>query len=308
MSTEALIHHDYYLGGSLFIAATEPDLINICRGLSYPNLRSVALDLSVQVDKQDTPYALHKLQKLLAALHHLSLEQPEQKRPCLFIQVPDPESFETINCLHHIELCHGFILPDFDEHNMQAYMNYYIPDKFYQPILNKPILDNSHLEKIVTFLKRFQKNIIAIRLGDAMLSEWHHHYHCEQSYHSIHLMRQIISQYIVSFKPLGIQFTAPAYPCIEPMQQVYFNQEVQQDLMQGLWGKTLIHPIQIEWFNQAYQIDRSEHQLAIKLLDPYSPISFISHGRLFHKQRDHQWAKRILQRGKIYGIRNKNRA
>ena len=297
-------HENYlYLGGTLFVAATEPDLINICRGKSYPNLQSVTLDLSVRIDQQDTPYALHKLQKLLAALHHLNLEQDTQSRPSLFIQVPNPDSFETINCLNHIELCQGFVLPNFDEHNMQAYMNYYIPDKYYQPIFNSPILDSARLKNIVNFLKRFEKNILAIRLGDALLSAWHHHYHCEQSYHNIHLMQQLIAHYQINFKPLNVKFTAPAYLCIDPAQQKYFNQEVQQDLMQGLWGKTLIDPIQIDWFNQAYQVEQQDYQTAQQLLDPYSPVSFISQQRLFHKDHDKVWATSILQRAKIYGIR-----
>ena len=291
-----------YLGGTLFVPALEPDLINMCRGVSYPTLRSIVIDLSVHIDKSDTPYALHKLQKLLAALHHLHLEEPEQKRPDLFIQVPNPESFETINCLHHIELCQGFVLPDFDEHNMQAYMNYYIPDKYYQPIFNTPILDGARLDKIAGFLERFQKNIVAIRLGDAMLKQGHKHYDCQQSYHDIYLMQQMISLYQSHFQALTISFSAPSYPCIAPEHKAYFLEESKKDLMQGLWGKTLIHPVQIEWFNQAYQVTEGDYVVAKRLLDNYSPVSFFSGERLYHKHHDNTWALSIQQRARVYGV------
>ena len=291
------------LGGTLFISALNPDLINTCRGLVLPGLRSLAIDMSERIHDSDLPFALGKLQELLAALHHIKQHQQTLvNAPLLFIQVHDVHAFESISCLKHIELIDGFILPNFNVSNMQTYMNYYIPDKYYMPVLDSNFLALSTLPEVSEFLGRYRKNIISLRIGDCGLANLGLRRDCGHSYYDIGVINQSISQYISIFKPMGFNLTAPAYDCIGGHHQSVFESEIKLDLQQGLFGKTLTHASQIKIIDRLYQVTPDQYAIAERVLDPYSPASFEMAEQIHDKKILQQWAKYILARANVYGI------
>jgi citrate lyase beta subunit len=80
------------------------------------------------------------------------------------------------------------------------------------------------------------------------------------------------------------------------------EREVRQDLAQGLFGKTAIHPRQVPMIEANYAVPARDLQTAEEILAHAALPVFRLHGAMCEPATHHRWATLIVQRSKLYGI------
>ncbi len=287
------------LGASLYVPATHHDLISVARGLKYPALHSLILDTEDAVAVEDLPYAYHNLERLLLAL----AQEQDAQRPLLFIRVRNVEEFARVQALPGLEQLDGFVLPKFCTTNMAAYLDACPSSHWCMPILETGIGHIDELLEIRDFLKPHQQQVLSLRIGATdLLSQYKLRRDCRTVVYDIGLINHIITQCVLTFTPAGFNLSAPVYECFGEPYRKTLQREVRLDLLNGLFGKTIIHPWQISVVHDIYRVSQADFEAATRLLDPYSPAVFKLHDKMHEKATHSAWAKQVQARAQLYGI------
>jgi citrate lyase beta subunit len=291
--------HYLKLGASLYIPAIHKDLINVAKGLKYPNLKSLIVDMEDSVDESDLAYAYHALQRLLPLL-----EPDNQARPLIFVRMRNAGEFENLKRLRHIERVDGFVLPKFSSRTMREYMDQLMPGKWYMPILEKDVFAWHEIETICAFLRDYQAHVLSVRIGaNDLLGSLNLRRDCRTVIYEIGMMSTLISHIVLNFRQHGFNVTGPVYECFTEASREVLRRETELDLLNGLFGKTIVHPSQIDVVQELYKVSRADYNAAKRLLDPYSPAVFQLNQQMHEKATHLGWAQTIEQRAALYGVR-----
>jgi citrate lyase beta subunit len=300
------------LGASLYVPATHSDIINIAKGFKFPNLKSVIFDTEDAITEDDLPFAYHNINKMLGVLNDKDSETKNTSensiikfnQPLIFIRVRNPKEFKVISKFENIDKITGFALPKFSVENMNDYFDGDIPNLKYMPILEKDIFNIRALEKIKDFLLNYQEKIISLRIGATdLLSAMNLRRNHYNTVYEIGILNQVISNIITLFKPHGFNITGAVWESFSESSKDKLEEEVNLDLLNGLFGKSIIHPWQIDIVQDLYKVNNEDYQTAVKILDPYSPAVFKMYNRMNEKATHSNWARVIIQRASIYGIK-----
>jgi citrate lyase beta subunit len=287
------------LGASLYIPAIHPDIISIAKGLKYPNLKSVIIDTEDSITLDDLPFAYHHINKMLQVL-----EPQSKKGPLVFIRARNPKEFERLSRFERIENIDGFALPKFTLENMDEYMRIDVPGKFYMPILEKDIFSLRNLEKIKDFLLPYRDKILSVRIGATdLLGGLNLRRESHTTIYEVGVMNQLIANIVTTFKPFGFNITGAVWESFSEESREKLQQEVKLDLLNGLFGKSIIHPWQIDVVEEMYKVSKEDHEIALKLLEPYCPAVFKAYNRMNEKTTHAGWAQNIVEMAKIYGVK-----
>ncbi len=285
------------LGGSLYIPAIHKDLQSICSGQKYPHLRSCIIDTEDALGEEELEDAMENITQMLLRY------KPEKL--CVFIRPRNPLVLKALLRIKNIDRIDGFSLPKFSTKVMHDYelLLKASPYSFYvMPVLESlDLFSTEKLEAIRSFLLSSTLKTLSLRLGgEDMMNLLGLKRNCEESIYTLVAPAKIIADVITLFKPFGFNITATVFNCINT--PALFEQNVRDDLRQGLLGKTIIHPEQIEPVNEAYRVTRSEYEMAVKMLDPQTKAIIVQEGRMGEKFAHSAWAGTILERYKYYGL------
>ena len=124
---------------------------------------------------------------------------------------------------------------------------------------------------------------------------------CEDSIHDFHIASKVFGDLLALFKPSGFNISAPVYNCLENYKM--FEQEVRRDVKEGFFGKTVIHPDQACIANEFYKVTSGEHQEAREIVESSNEAVFRYENKMCEPAAHIAWAKEILKRAKIYGVK-----
>ncbi|MBF0344297.1 MAG: HpcH/HpaI aldolase/citrate lyase family protein [Nitrospirae bacterium] len=287
------------LGASLYVPATHAELANIAMADKYPSLRSVIFDTEDSVALENLQSAYNNIQQML-----FRLRDSHRRVPLIFIRVRDDIELKRVLNLKYIELIDGLVLPKFDSSNMERYFAIDIGDKYYMPILERDVFNLETLQLIRDFLLPYKDRVIAIRIGgNDILSSLGMRRNCHNTIYEIMPIGLVIANIVLTFKPYGFNITAPVWECFSPLTKDKLQEEVKLDLINGLFGKTVIHPWQVDVVEELYMVSQEEHTVALKILSPESPAVFKMFDRLHEKTIHTNWARSIVERARIYNVR-----
>ncbi len=286
------------LGGSLYIPATHKNIDEICNANKYPSLRSCIIDTEDAIDENELETALNNLSKMLQTY--------EAKELIVFVRPRNPKVLQTMLKIKDIDKIDGFALPKFSTEVMRQYAQIIdaSPYDFHlMPVLeSRDIFSRERLEEIRSFLLNSSLNILSLRLGgEDMMQYLGLKRRCEDNIYELVAPARVIADIINTFKPFGFNVSASVFNCIDK-DQLYIK-NVQEDLRQGLMGKTIIHPNQIEPINETYKVTDKEYDMALKMLDKDTEAIIVQEGQMGEKFAHTSWAKIILQRYKFYGLK-----
>jgi len=285
------------LGGSLYIPAVHKNVYTVCNENKYPALRSCIIDTEDAIIADDLDRALENIAKML--------QDYEASELCVFIRPRNPKILQEILKIKNIEKIDGFSLPKYSTEVMKEYSQIISlsSKKFYiMPVLESlDLFSTSKLEGIRDFLLACKIPTLTLRLGgEDMMNYLGLKRRCEDNIYSLVGPAQVIGNVINTFKPFGFNISATVFNCIK--QETLYRQNVEEDLRQGLLGKTIIHPNQIEPLNEAYKVTKDEYEIAKKMLDKKTDAIIVQNGQMGEKFAHGSWAKNILLRAKFYGI------
>ena len=286
------------LGGSLYIPATHKNVHAICNESKYPELRSCIIDTEDAIGEDDLESALVNITAMLKTY--------EPKELCVFIRPRSPLVLKEILKLPNIGLIDGFSLPKFSTEVMREYAQILaISGKEFNimPVLeSRDIFSKDKLEEIRSFLLSCKLSILTLRLGgEDMMNYLGLKRKCEDNIYELVAPSAVIANVLNTFKPYGFNVSATVFNCIH--QPELYSKNVHEDLRQGLLGKTIIHPNQIDPINQAYKVSFSDYEMAIKMLDEDTHAIIVQEGQMGEKFAHDSWAKVILERYKFYGFK-----
>jgi len=286
------------LGGSLYIPATHKNVHAICNENKYSQLRSCIIDTEDAIGEDDLEDAINNIRSMLQSYEPSSL--------CVFIRPRNPQVLKALLKIENIGLIDGFSLPKFSTEVMREYAQILAMSgkEFYiMPVLESlDIFSKTKLEEIRSFLLSSKQEVLSLRLGgEDMMNYLGLKRKCEDNIYSLVGPSRVIGDVLNTFKPYGFNLSATVFNCIH--QPELYIENVHEDLKQGLIGKTIIHPNQIEPINQAYKVSPSDYEMAKKMLDNETQAIILQDGQMGEKFAHGAWARLILLRHKFYGIK-----
>ena len=305
------------LGASMYVPATNKDIVKIAKREKISNLKSVIFCLEDAIFEHEVDNGVQNIQKMLYELDDKSNHNGLLK----FIRVRNPEVFEQVLKLENINIIDGFVLPKFTMSNQNVYQE--IAEKHYtnnnlsnspsaittftqefalMPTLEtKEVFDIQEMTRMARFLSInsfYNSTIICMRIGgnDLMNILGLRRSRTRSLYETP--IGNVISNLVTIFKPYGFNLTAPVCEVIDN-KDLLLN-EVPIDLEYGLFGKTAIHPEQIDVIEQFYRPSKQDVEMANDILSSDTPAVFKKYGIMCEKTVHSDWAKNVLIRKELF--------
>lgn len=284
------------LGGTLFIPANHKNLLPIVSGEKYPNLKSLVVDTEDSIKEESLDESLLCIKNMLDTFGTSDV--------FVFIRPRNTEVLKTLLSYKNIDKIDGFILPKFSLLNADSYLKILQDTSFsFMPsIEGEELFDTKKLYELKEKLLDFKEQIILVRFGlEDMLRQLAMRRKCEDSIFDFSVTSSVIGNFLSIFKADAFSVSGGVYPCFDDEEG--FKKDVCQDLKEGVISKTIIHPRQIELFNECYKVDKNEY-LESKEIVESSKAVFNQNGKMAETTTMFPFAKEILKRADIYGVRD----
>lgn len=292
------------LGASMYVPATRDphNIVEIGNGQKYPDLRSVIFCTEDAVRSDEVERAVRNLRKALPQLDN-------ETSILRFIRVRNPEILGRCLRMKGIEKIDGFVLPKITVANLQYYLAH-LSDRdgfLLMPTLEtKEAFDAKEMGKLLYLMEHDESardRILCLRIGGNDLLQCLHVRRDPRRTIYDTPVGDLIKHLAGMFIPHGFGLSAPVCEVTDPRYAHVLAEELELDLLQGLFGKTVIHPLQIPLVEAAYQVDAADLEEAREILNPKAAAVFKRNGRMCEPTTHNAWAKDIVARAEIYGVR-----
>lgn len=293
-----------YLGASMYVPTTRTveSLAEIGNGIKYPTLRSIIFCTEDAVRSDELDGAMHNLRKALPLLS-------DDEHPMRFIRVRNPEVLGRCLRMRGIEKIDGFVLPKVTAANLQYYVAHLSDGDNFQlmPTLEtKEVFDAKEMGKLRHLMQsdeRVRHRILCLRVGGNDLLNCIRVRRDPRRTIYDTPVGELIKRLSGEFIPNGFGLTAPVCEATGPEFMPVLQEEVELDLLQGLFGKTVIHPDQIPVVEAAYKVAPNDLLEAEEIVLPQAKAVFKRNGRMCEPTTHRCWAHDIIERARIYGVR-----
>jgi len=284
------------LGGTLFVPALMKDIDSIISGKKYPSLKSIVIDTEDSINDDDIEKALESLRNTLVKLKKSSL--------LVFIRPRNINILEEILQYKNIDKIQGFILPKFSLKNADNYL--FLLQKTEYMIMpsieGKELFEQSKLIKLRKKILPLKEQVILIRFGlEDMLRQLKMRRECDESIFDMSVGSNVLGNFLAVFKGSSFDVSGGVYPCFKNKNG--FIKDVKRDLKEGLISKTIIHPNQIQPFNEFYKVTQTQFDEATSIVESKKAV-FARNGKMLETTTMQEHSKVILQRAKLYGVQN----
>ncbi len=283
------------LGATLFAPATHKNIEPILKREKYPHLRSLLIDLEDGLGKNSYDEGLARVQTLL--LKH----KPNDL--LVFIRPTGPDSLKELLKIDQIEKADGFILPKFSLQNSARYKEILHDKPFYimPSIEGEELFDEVLLQRLKKEITEFKERLLLVRVGcEDMMRQLVMMRECDKSLFDYSAPAFVLGRVIAAFKSAGLFVSGCVYPCFKDEEQ--FLKDIERDLQEGLFSKTIIHPSHIALANEAYKVTKEELAKAKEILAANNAV-LNQNGTMGERNTRLPYAKFILKRAEIYGIK-----
>ncbi len=319
LSSKEILSHA--VGAALYMGATRP---HILKDILSTTSCTVVICLEDSISTELLDEAEDNVLKLFQDIEIESTRCKNfmDKLPLIFIRTRTFSQFlMLLNNSKLLGLC-GFILPKFDicegEKHLKALKkyNYENHKKLYiMPILETPnvILKEkrvSQLLKIKVLLDSYKDLILNIRLGGTDFSSI---FSLRRSrncvIYDLYTVRDCISDILNIFKRDDYVISGPVYEYFDiplDLDSSGLVREIILDKANGLLGKTVIHPNQVNIVNALYVVSKEDFLDAEAIVNSHSDgVIRSSYFNKMNEVKPHlKWAQEILLTSSIMGVLN----
>lgn len=282
------------LGATLFVPATHKDLEAVVCNNKYPELKSVLIDTEDGIDDESLDIAFEAIKKLLKIY--------KKKKLAVFIRPRNIDVLADILEFKNIDKVDGFILPKFSLENAQNYFDLLKDYDFsvMPSIEGEELFNQNSLYELRTILLKNRENILLVRFGlEDMLRQLKMKRSCEETIFDFSATSYILGSFIATFKSAGFTISGGVYPCFKDDNG--FIKDVQRDLKEGLFSKTIIHPRQIKLSNDLYKVTDRELSEALEISNKNQAV-FNQNDKMAEVVTMKPHAQEIILRSEIYGV------
>lgn len=291
------LNHAIELGATMYVPATHEQLWDVTQGIKFPLIKSIAVCLEDAVLEADVQTAMVNLKNLLQK----RLDHPDLTAPAVFIRPRNIEMAKHIVDWDLNQTFNGMILPKFTIHNLKNWMDILPANLQYMPTLEtKEIFDVAHNIDLQQALKYDFHKTLCLRIGGNDLLSCLNLRRPKNTTIYETPVGILISQLAGLFIPDGFQLSSPVCEHFENIRLL--QQEIQQDMNNGIYTKTAIHPTQVSHIHLALQVDPQEFHEAQQILSSTAKSVFKSHGSMLEPATHKNWAEMILLRYQTFGL------
>lgn len=250
---------------------------------------------------------------------------PSNERPLIFVRIRTPEHllyiYKKFNDVQNIIT--GYILPKFDLSNAEDYA-YIIKDinsnstkkiTYFMPILESRMIADvctrvGTLQKLKEIIDTINEYILNIRIGgNDFCNIYGLRRNINQTIYDINVIKDIITDIINVFS-FDYVISGPVWEYFKRSDEdnnwsIGLQREVELDKLNGIIGKTCIHPSQVPIIYNSLKVTKEDYDDACKILDWKSnnlAVSKSISSRMNEVKCHIKWATKIKTLGDIYGI------
>lgn len=250
---------------------------------------------------------------------------PSNERPLIFVRIRTPEHllhiYKKFNDVQNIIT--GYILPKFDLSNAEDYA-YIIKDinsnstkkiTYFMPILESRMIADvctrvGTLQKLKEIIDTINEYILNIRIGgNDFCNIYGLRRNINQTIYDINVIKDIITDIINVFS-FDYIISGPVWEYFKRSDEdnnwsIGLQREVELDKLNGIIGKTCIHPSQVPIIYNSLKVTKEDYDDACKILDWKSnnlAVSKSISSRMNEVKCHIKWATKIKTLGDIYGI------
>ncbi len=283
------------LGGTMFVPATHKDLHTIASGKKYPNLKSVLIDTEDGILEKEVPHAISCIKNLLDSF--------EKSNTLVFIRPANIEVLKELLACTNSEKIDGFVLPKFSLSNAAQYLE--ILKSFSYAIMpsieGEELFNHAKLFELRALLLEHKEKITLVRFGlEDMLRQLSMRRECTESVFDLSVTSAVLGNFIATFKSAGFAVSGGVYPCFQ--DSAGFIKDVQRDLKEGLFSKTIIHPNQIDIVHENYKVSQKDFDEACELCENPHAV-FKQNGKMAEVVTMLPQTQEVIKRAKVYGIK-----
>lgn len=310
----------YSLGTLLYTPAVNQTIAQKIQSGVFRDLNALVLCLEDSIGDDEVQDAERVLQ---STLRQLALQK--ENRPMIFIRVRNPAQLRTLGefLAQELPAVAGFVLPKFDETNLEAYFNAFlsVESACAAPKYLLPILESVHIARglnrfaVLESLKRGMEDmrgkILNIRVGGndfcgiyGLRRDVHH------TIYDLGVVRDILMDILNVFSR-DYLISAPVFEYYDngtdDCWKAGLQKELALDLQNGFIGKTAIHPSQIPVIRDALKPNSKDYADALAILSRGCSSGVAASGVLnrMNEPKTHlKWAERIRILGEIYGVKD----
>ncbi len=293
----------YALGATLYMPATRADLFNVVMKNKIPELRSLVICLEDAVSDTDVDYAIKNLTQLLEQIE--AHGGRDNRNPLLFVRPRNVVMAAQLNALEIIKHVDGFVAPKLNLDSISQWQEAVSRHSLLlMPTLEtRDVFDPIAMADLRDALNETIKHkVLALRIGGNDLMA------ClglrRSASHTLYKtpMGYVIPMLAGIMGTAGYALTAPVFERLDNIRLL--QNELEMDLLQGLVGKTAIHPSQIHIIHEAFRVSIYDLNSARLILAEDAQAVFKHGGAMCEPATHLHWARSIVERAQWHGVRH----
>lgn len=312
----------YSVGALMYTPANRTDIVDKLMRNAFGEKFSLAFCLEDTINDNCVEEAEDILVSTINSLYDAS-EKFNFYIPKIFIRVRRPQQFTDLmkRFGKARKLITGVNTPKFDNSNADEYIkeileinNTYAGKYYIMPILESPaMLDlrvrSRFLYSIKERLDSISDLVLNIRVGGNDLSHaFSLRRHSYETIYDVKPVADVLTDILTVFSRDYVVSGAVWEYYNGDNWEIGLAEEVQKDLTAGFVGKTVIHPKQIDVFNNACKVFKEDYEDAQKILNWGSDEVNMVHGsslssRMNEHNTHHNWARKIMYLADYYGLK-----
>lgn len=319
----------YAIGGMLYMPATRTKIVQDIIEQKNPDIKSICLDLEDSIGDDTVEEALIMLRSTLSKLHTAIEEKTLSinKLPLIFIRVRNPEQLKTLkNTLSQEQLgiITGFNFPKFDSSNAAEYIRAFnelqhksLTKLYFNPILeSKNIMYKQNRLEELAYIQRklsgFSDHILNIRVGATdFCNIFGIRRKMNQTIYDINVVADCFAD-IVNFFGKNYVISGPVWEYFNSQGErdpwkTGLEKELSLDKINGFFGKTSIHPVQLPIIAKSNIVDEEDYNDAMSIMGMRTGLIGVAKGSAGNKMNEvkthSNWARKILAIANVYGVK-----
>ena len=328
----------YCVGSLLYTPATNKKIANKILNKEIPHLKAIALCLEDAIGSGQVAEAEKQVKETLSTLEG-DKEFIEGDLPLIFIRVREPQQMWRLyrKCGSLLELITGFLIPKFNKDNMQDYIENFhkVKEKIESPLYILPIIESTnaiYIQKRIDNLLQIREGldlikdeVLNVRVGGADFSNifgirrkmsdtiWDVRVvsNCLADIINMFSKDYVVSGAVWEYFDSGkLNYgydisTGVQIQLVDYAWKIGLKKELYLDRLNGMIGKTCIHPKQLEWVQKSLIVNREDYEDATQIVNAsvseYGVLN--GHGKMNELRTHINWAKKIIKLASIYGVK-----
>lgn len=317
------------MGATLYIPGLMGNFSSKLIKKSFENLTSVIICLEDSVSDNSLTDAENNVVEQLHILAEAINENTSLQRdlPLIFIRIRSIEQLRRISDQigDDLNLLTGIVFPKCTSNNAGDFFScleslnkensvtlYGLPIIESKEIIYKESRQDE-LQKIYTIFLKYERLILTIRVGATDFSSL---FSLRRPYnrtvYELQLIVDCLTEILNTFRRFDDNFiiSGPVFEYFDAKSTDILWEEVQLDLLNGFYGKTCIHPNQVDIVNAVYPVSKETFDDASIIVGNRYANNGILRSPTKNKMNEvkphYSWAVKILAQAEIYGVLNEN--